>query len=158
MIRNQPDASPNVFFVFIWIIRIKTKRFVFVIGKFCWSEYCQLMIAALRWELTQRKMVVADVSGQSVCSIFKCQEVQKLRNIPDERWIIEPTDATVIISIFLELNQINLNMFRASLCPSSGGQERDWLKLYVKMHGCLSGGGVHPEPSTQAAMHLHIKF
>jgi hypothetical protein len=24
-------------------------------------------------------------------------------------------------------------MFRASLCPSSGEQEQDWLKLHVKM-------------------------
>jgi hypothetical protein len=41
---------------------------------------------------------------------------------------MEPKDATIIRCIFLELNPINLNMFRASLCPSSGEQERDWLK------------------------------
>jgi hypothetical protein len=28
-------------------------------------------------------------------------------------------------------------MFRASLCPSSGEQEQDWLKLHVKMPGCV---------------------
>jgi hypothetical protein len=41
------------------------------------------------------------------------------------RRIIEPTDATIIRCVFLELNHINLNMFRASLCPSSGEQEQD---------------------------------
>jgi hypothetical protein len=46
---------------------------------------------------------------------------------------MEPTVATVIRCIFLELNQIKLNMFRASLCPSSGDKKRDWLKLHVKL-------------------------
>jgi hypothetical protein len=27
-------------------------------------------------------------------------------------------------------------MFWASVCPSSGEQEQDWLKLHVKMPGC----------------------
>jgi hypothetical protein len=42
------------------------------------------------------------------------------------------------------LNLINLNMFRASLCPSSGGQEQDRLKLHVKMPGCAGCGCVEP--------------
>jgi hypothetical protein len=33
-------------------------------------------------------------------------------------------------------------MFRASLCPSSGEQEQDWLKLHVKMSGCAGCGCV----------------
>jgi hypothetical protein len=60
------------------------------------------------------------------------------------RWIREPTDATIIRCIFLELNQINLNMFRASLCPSSGKQERDWIKRHVKMPGCAGCDCVEP--------------
>jgi hypothetical protein len=32
-------------------------------------------------------------------------------------------------------------MFRASLFPSSGEQEQDWLKLHMKMPGCA--GRVH---------------
>jgi hypothetical protein len=35
-------------------------------------------------------------------------------------------------------------MFRASLCPSSGEQEQDWLKLHVKMPGCAGCGCVEP--------------
>jgi hypothetical protein len=35
-------------------------------------------------------------------------------------------------------------MFRASLCPSSGEQEKDWLKLHVKMPGCAGCGCVEP--------------
>jgi hypothetical protein len=60
------------------------------------------------------------------------------------RWIIEPTDATIIRCIFLKLNQINLNMFRALLCPSSEEQEWDWLKLQVKMPDCAGCDYVEP--------------
>jgi hypothetical protein len=35
-------------------------------------------------------------------------------------------------------------MFRASLCPSSGEQEQDWLKLHVRMPGCAGCGCVEP--------------
>jgi hypothetical protein len=35
-------------------------------------------------------------------------------------------------------------MFRASLCPSSGEQGQDWLKLHVKMPGCAGCGCVEP--------------
>jgi hypothetical protein len=35
-------------------------------------------------------------------------------------------------------------VFRASLCPSSGEQEQDWLKLHVKMPGCAGCGCVEP--------------
>jgi hypothetical protein len=35
-------------------------------------------------------------------------------------------------------------MFWASLCPSSGEQEQDWLKLHVKMPGCACCGCVEP--------------
>jgi hypothetical protein len=35
-------------------------------------------------------------------------------------------------------------MFRASLCPSSGEQEQDWLKFHVKMPGCAGCGCVEP--------------
>jgi hypothetical protein len=35
-------------------------------------------------------------------------------------------------------------MFRASLCPSSGEQEQDWLKPHVKMPGCAGCGCVEP--------------
>jgi hypothetical protein len=35
-------------------------------------------------------------------------------------------------------------MFRASLCPSSGEQEQDWLKLHVKMPDCAGCGCVEP--------------
>jgi hypothetical protein len=35
-------------------------------------------------------------------------------------------------------------MFRASLCPSSGEQEQDWLKLHVKMPGFAGCGCVEP--------------
>jgi hypothetical protein len=49
---------------------------------------------------------------------------------------------TIIRCIFLEFNKTNLNMFRVSLCPSSGEQEQDWLKLHVKMPGCAGRGCV----------------
>jgi hypothetical protein len=35
-------------------------------------------------------------------------------------------------------------MFRASLCPSSGEQEQDRLKLHVKTPGCAGCGCVEP--------------
>jgi hypothetical protein len=35
-------------------------------------------------------------------------------------------------------------MFRASLCPSPGEQEEDWLKLHVKVLGCAPCGCVEP--------------
>jgi hypothetical protein len=35
-------------------------------------------------------------------------------------------------------------MFRTSLCPSSGEQEQDWLKLHVKIPGCAGCGCVEP--------------
>jgi hypothetical protein len=35
-------------------------------------------------------------------------------------------------------------MFRASLCPSSGEQEQDRLKLHVKMPSCAGCGCVEP--------------
>jgi hypothetical protein len=35
-------------------------------------------------------------------------------------------------------------MFRASLCPTSGKQELDWLQLHVKMPGCAGCGSVEP--------------
>jgi hypothetical protein len=35
-------------------------------------------------------------------------------------------------------------MFRTSLCPSSGEQEQDWLKLHVKMPGCADCDCVEP--------------
>jgi hypothetical protein len=35
-------------------------------------------------------------------------------------------------------------MFRASLCPSSGEQEQDWLKLHVKRPGRAGCGCVEP--------------
>jgi hypothetical protein len=35
-------------------------------------------------------------------------------------------------------------MFRASLCPSSGEQEQDLLKLNVEMPGCAGCGCVEP--------------
>jgi hypothetical protein len=48
-------------------------------------------------------------------------------------------------------------MFRASLCPSSGEQEQDWLKLHVKMPAveqqlsksahCLHHGSTQPQPA-----------
>jgi hypothetical protein len=44
-------------------------------------------------------------------------------------------------------------MFRSSLCPSSGEQERDWLKLHVKMPGCAGFQKVHTAYTT--APHNH---
>jgi hypothetical protein len=35
-------------------------------------------------------------------------------------------------------------MFRASLCPSSGEQEQEWLKIHVKMPGCAGCDCVEP--------------
>jgi hypothetical protein len=35
-------------------------------------------------------------------------------------------------------------MFRASLCPSSGEQEQDWLERHVKMPGCAGCSCVEP--------------
>jgi hypothetical protein len=47
-------------------------------------------------------------------------------------------------------------MFRASLCPSSGEKEQDWLKLHVhflkpeevsKSANCLHHGSTQPQPA-----------
>jgi hypothetical protein len=74
------------------------------------------------------------------------------------RCIIEPTDATIIRCIFVELNQINLNMFRASLCPSSGEKEQNWLKLHVKVAvDILPTPRLHTTTAS-TTMHIHMKF
>jgi hypothetical protein len=47
-------------------------------------------------------------------------------------------------------------MFWASLCPSSGEQEQDWLKLHLKMqsnnsfekaHTAYTNGSTQPQPA-----------
>jgi hypothetical protein len=48
-------------------------------------------------------------------------------------------------------------MFRASLCTSSGEQERDWLKLHVKMSGCAGCGCVELQ-SNNSFQKVHTAY
>jgi ribosomal protein L34E len=47
-------------------------------------------------------------------------------------------------------------MFLASLCPSSGEQEQDWLKFHVKIPGCAGcGRGVGSVQSNNSFQKVH---